>query len=321
MSRDRRRLSRNSRSALARSPRSAANMARSCSAHVTPWSNPSSPNIRAASLYKAAASSYRPWPRATLPRQRLEVAILGRSPVRSDSARAVVNARSASSRSPRTLATKPSDTRALSRVAGEMAVWSAADSKPSSVALPSPKWTRVFEVSGGTTVGQSRSEIAVFLTDPRVGSGFRRAGAGNLDGPRAVGVVHGMAGPYRDRVVVPLELLDREFPDALKHAEPRNPVRPGGAADQVLVQQRAETAQDVGIRCGADLLGGGERPAASKDRQPPEERSLPVREEIVTPLDGRTQRPVPGGHVFIALAEQDHAIFQTVHQLFGAEDI
>src|SRR5215212_2934697 len=100
---------------------------------------------------------------------------------------------------------------------------------------------RVFEVSGGTTVGQSRSEIAVFLTDPRVGSGFRRAGAGNLDGPRAVGVVHGMAGPYRDRVVVPLELLDPAIPSVLavrrirflSSSEPRPPRMSGSGAAQI----------------------------------------------------------------------------------------
>ena len=90
------------------------------------------------------------------------------------------------------------------------------------------------------------------------------------------------------------ELPLRVLQDGLEVAVPRL-TRPPLHHNQRLVHQGGQQVEDLVFldffsRC--DRLQRLQRPSAGEHRLPPEQRLLPVRQQVVAPVDGRFQRPV-----------------------------
>ena len=79
-------------------------------------------------------------------------------------------------------------------------------------------------------------------------------------------------------------------------------------------ERSTRLAEDVEIRL-ADRFGGLQRATAREDTQPPEQRALGVRREVVAPLDGCPQRLLPWVGVAIAF-EKVQALRQPLEDLF-----
>ena len=84
------------------------------------------------------------------------------------------------------------------------------------------------------------------------------------------------------------------FADRHEHAEAPG-VRTGH--DERAVDQPEQQVEDVVARnpvAGAHLLGGVQRPPAAEHREPPQHDPLVVGEQVVAPVEGGLERPVPG---------------------------
>jgi hypothetical protein len=122
-------------------------------------------------------------------------------------------------------------------------------------------------------------------------------------------------GPARDRLLPRLrEPLESVFPDRLQHLEPRLAVRAFRTAQQALVHDGGHAFEHVhpevlpGVADGLrrfDRAGGGE------DGQATEEALLRRREHLVAPVDRRSQRLLPRGHVFRSAREDLQAVIET----------
>ena len=77
--------------------------------------------------------------------------------------------------------------------------------------------------------------------------------------------------------------------------------------DERLVDKPQEPRQHIRPVYGLDRV---QREAADEDRQAAEERLFAVVEQLVAPIDRRTQGPVPGDRGPAAVAQQAEAVFQ-----------
>src|SRR6266567_3556009 len=83
------------------------------------------------------------------------------------------------------------------------------------------------------------------------------------------------------------------LPQGLQHQEARLLCLLLALLDEAVIQQRGEGVQDVwapSARPLAKRLGCRKLPAARKDREPPEERLLLGRKQVVAPLERLAQR-------------------------------
>lgn len=124
----------------------------------------------------------------------------------------------------------------------------------------------------------------------------------------------GMSSPQLVFVARLLEALDCVFADRLEHPVSGLAVC-GPLAQEALVKERLQSV-GVGSR---DLFRGLVSAAADEDREPREEPLLVLRQEAVTPLNGRPQRLLAGICIAIAL-QQVEPLRQSLEQLLGRED-
>jgi hypothetical protein len=90
------------------------------------------------------------------------------------------------------------------------------------------------------------------------------------------------------------EPVESERPQRPQHAVPRGPLEVG--LDHGGVDEAGQDAAGIRLHVQVcrDPLGRVEVDAVGEDRQMPEGSPLVLGEQLVGPLDGRPQRPVPG---------------------------
>ena len=137
-----------------------------------------------------------------------------------------------------------------------------------------------------------------------------RASAPSCPAPRSrrsasrgqAGEVRGVRGLDPFPLTGLIEAFGGVLAQRLQHAEagpvPRAPPgsgRPGGHAGRGrrIVADRDRRCRDRRCRVGAHLLGRVQAPPAPEHRQPPEQHPLGIGEQLVAPVDGRAQRPLP----------------------------
>ena len=108
-------------------------------------------------------------------------------------------------------------------------------------------------------------------------------------------------------------LLGCELADRLQHPQSRLAVRAQPPAEQALVDERLQ-GLDVGI---ADRLCGIDPAAIDEDRQSSEEPLFFRSQQLVRPLDRRSQRLLTWICVTTAF-EQVEALAESIEQLFAA---
>jgi hypothetical protein len=127
-----------------------------------------------------------------------------------------------------------------------------------------------------------------------------------------------MAGAQLVLLSGPAQLLPGELTDRLQHpiAARRRLVD-----EQRLVDQGGHQQQDIQVVAGTgpDLLGRLQRAAAGEHGQPPQQDLLGLRQEPVTPLDGRPQGLVMRQRGPRPAGQEPEPIAETVAQLLGGE--
>ena len=139
----------------------------------------------------------------------------------------------------------------------------------------------------GPQVGQLPTQDGVGLRFALCGLGGVDP-AGQLDCPAQQPLSRGAVFAGRGQPVEP------ECPDRLEHAV-AGPILEGGV-DHGCVDEVGQRASRVAgeAELGGDVFGCGEVDSIGEDRQVPEQLLLVGGEELVGPLEGRAQRPVPG---------------------------
>ena len=160
-------------------------------------------------------------------------------------------------------------------------------------------------VAGPLQPGEGRPQVVEVGLDPVQPLQERRDSATKLSQNRSARSTHQAAWARRVASSSPLacQLLQPELADRLQHPVART--SPSGSASglvcsRALVDQRPEPLQDVDpglARRGDHRLGRLQGAAADEDGQPPEQRLLLGREQVVAPGDGVAHRPQPGGQV------------------------
>src|ERR1051326_3350746 len=116
-----------------------------------------------------------------------------------------------------------------------------------------------------------------------------------------------------------LQLLGGILPQRLQHAIPEGSVGLWLGLHQRLVYQLAEQVQR-GARCRfRDGTGGIQRPTSTEDRQILEKRTFGFVQQVVAPVDERSQRAVPGQRVATAASQQLEALVQPRRELLHRE--
>jgi hypothetical protein len=136
----------------------------------------------------------------------------------------------------------------------------------------------------------------------------------HLFGPMALGqreevVVVALA--HRPRVTNGRESLGRVRADRFEHPHPAPRVRITAADEEVLGDQAVERVEP-GV---GDRLGRLHGRAAGEHREAREAMLLAIAEQIVAPVDGRTQRPLAGRRVSGAGAQRAERGVETVADL------
>jgi hypothetical protein len=100
---------------------------------------------------------------------------------------------------------------------------------------------------------------------------------------------------------------------SLQHAVPKAAIWLDLGVDQRLVDQLPEPIQRRAF--GVNGFDGIKRPAATEDRQMLEQRSLVVVQQVVAPVDERSQRAVPGHRGAAAARQEIEALVQPLRDL------
>ncbi|HEU0115193.1 MAG TPA: hypothetical protein VFQ80_10980, partial [Thermomicrobiales bacterium] len=133
--------------------------------------------------------------------------------------------------------------------------------------------------------------------------------------------VLGMGQPQRFFVAARARLLGGKLADGLQHGESRFSRRSVDRDDQILVDKRRQTLEQVHARRRTEHgLGGGERPPAGKDGQSAEQRLLRRSEKVVAPGDGLSQRALPSGNVARAVGKERQTSVETVENCLWRQE-